>query len=401
MNKSLEWDYSFIISCSFLLSDKNSFDSQVPDRNIIAKTMDMDLSPKFSKPMFEGEGGSYYTWSSTEFPVLGEAKVGAGVLVLKPGGFALPHYSDCSKVGYVLQGQHGVAALVAPKSGKTEEIVLGLQTGDVIPVSSGSTSWWYNHGDSDVIIAFLGETAKAYVPGQFTYFFLTGARGILGGFSAEVISRAYNINEKEANILAKSQTGVLIVKLSPEEGKSIPRPDQNIASKWVKNNTKHLPDVDVEKAGTIISFTGKTFPFLDEIGLSCSILKLEPDAMLSPMFTSDFSVQVFYVARGSGKVQIVGLNSKLVLDNKIVAGQLLVVPRFFTVAIIAEGEGMECFSIQTTSRPADVADFASKQSVLNAFAPSILQSSLNVPPELVDFFKGQMAKNDVLIPPMN
>ncbi|KAL5854635.1 hypothetical protein ACOSQ4_004437 [Xanthoceras sorbifolium] len=361
----------------------------------------MDLSPKSEKLKFEGEGGSYYSWSSSEIPLLGEAKVGGGVFVLKPGGLALPHYADCSKIGYVVQGEHGVAALVSPNGDKTEEIVLGLRTGVVIPVPSGSTSWWYNHGNSDdVIIVFLGETDKAYVPGQFTYFFLTGARGILGGFSTEIISRAYNINEKEANMLAKSQTSALIVKLSPEERKSIPQPDQNTVNKWVRNNTKHLPDIHVERAGTITSFTGKNFPFLDEIGLSCRIVKLEADAMLSPIFTTDFSVQVFYVAKGSGKVQIVGLNSKLVLDDKMIAGQLLVVPRFFAVAIIADGGGMECFSIKTTSRPADE-DFASKQSVLNALSPSILQSSLSVPPQFVTFFKEQMAKIDILIPPSN
>ncbi|KAL5787407.1 hypothetical protein ACOSP7_004356 [Xanthoceras sorbifolium] len=173
--------------------------------------MDMDLSPKFSKAMFEGEGGSYYTWSSKEFSVLGEAKVGAGLLVLKPGGFALPHYSDSSKLGYVLQGEHGVAGLILPSNDKTntkEEKVVGLGTGDVIGVPLGSVSWWYNHGNSDCVIAFLGETSKAYIPGDFTYFLLTGAQGILGGFSTEFITRTYNINEKQANILAKSQTGV-------------------------------------------------------------------------------------------------------------------------------------------------------------------------------------------------
>lgn len=65
----------------------------------------MDLSPKFAdNKIFEGEGGSYNSWSGNEFPLLAEANVGAGILVLKPGGFALPHYADCSKVGLVLRG---------------------------------------------------------------------------------------------------------------------------------------------------------------------------------------------------------------------------------------------------------------------------------------------------------
>lgn len=54
--------------------------------------------------IFEGEGGSYRSWSSSNFPLLGEAKVGAGILVLHPQGFALPHYADSNKIGYVLQG---------------------------------------------------------------------------------------------------------------------------------------------------------------------------------------------------------------------------------------------------------------------------------------------------------
>ncbi|KAL5789750.1 hypothetical protein ACOSQ2_004638 [Xanthoceras sorbifolium] len=123
--------------------------------------------------------------------------------------------------------------------------------------------------------------------------------------------------------------------------------------------------------------------------------------MLSPFYTNDSSVRVFYAVKGTGKVQIVGINGKLVLDNKILAGQVLVVPRFFTVAVIAEDEGLECFSITTTSRHADVVDFASKQSVLNTFAPSVLQSALNLPPEFLKCIKGKLAKADILIPPIN
>ncbi|KAJ4717103.1 Glutelin type-A [Melia azedarach] len=77
------------------------------------ESMEMELTPKFAnKKIFEGEGGSYHSWSATEFPFLAQAKVGAGILVLKPGGFALPHYADSSKVGYVLQGENGVTGMV-------------------------------------------------------------------------------------------------------------------------------------------------------------------------------------------------------------------------------------------------------------------------------------------------
>lgn len=64
----------------------------------------LDLKPKLAQKLFEGDGGSYYSWPSSESPFLGQAKVGAGWLLLQPRGFALPHYADCSKIGYVIQG---------------------------------------------------------------------------------------------------------------------------------------------------------------------------------------------------------------------------------------------------------------------------------------------------------
>ncbi|KAJ4717112.1 Glutelin type-A 2 [Melia azedarach] len=325
--------------------------------------MDMDFTPKFAKQLFEGEGGSYHSWSATEFPLLAEAKIGAGFLVLRPGGFALPHYADSSKIGYVLQGEQGSVGLVLPnsKTNSNQEIVLCLQTGDVIPVPLGSVSWWYNHGNSDVIIVFLGETSNAYVPGEFTYFFLTGALGMLGGFSTEFIGKAFNYSCK--------------------------KPDWCLACQ-------------VERACIATSLTGTNFPFLEEAGLSCSLVKLEPNAVHSPQYTTVNMVQVFYVVKGSGKVQIVGLNSKLVLDTNVVAGQLLVVPRFFVAAIVADGEGIECFSIKTSTGSA-IGELTSKESVFNVISPSVLQFSLNVKTEFVKFFKKKIGKSEILIPPKN
>ena len=66
--------------------------------------MEFDLKPRFGKKIFEGEGGEYYNWLGSDFQLLRESKVGGGRLVLQPRGFALPHYADSSKIGYVLQG---------------------------------------------------------------------------------------------------------------------------------------------------------------------------------------------------------------------------------------------------------------------------------------------------------
>ncbi|GKF33944.1 11S seed storage protein, plant, partial [Tanacetum coccineum] len=61
------------------------------------------VAEKADVTVYEGEGGGYYSWSPSKNPLLEELKVAAGELHLHPLGFALPHFSDSSKLAYVLQ----------------------------------------------------------------------------------------------------------------------------------------------------------------------------------------------------------------------------------------------------------------------------------------------------------
>ncbi|KAK9929264.1 hypothetical protein M0R45_026368 [Rubus argutus] len=324
----------------------------------------MDLTPKSAATVFEGDGGGYYVWS---FPELGEANVGAGKLVLKPSGFALPHYADSAKFGYVLQGGDGLVGMVYPNT--SEEVVLKLQKGDVIPVPLGAVSWWFNNGDSsdDLVIVFLGETTKAYTPGLFTYFFIAGTQSLVGAFSTDFISKSFNISNDEADEVTKNQTGVLLVKLG--QGKTMPKPNALITHKLVHPLTVSA------------TLTEKEFPFLNKAGLSANLIKLEPDAISSPIYTTDSMVQLIYVVRGGGRVQIAGLNGQRVLDAEVTAGHLMVVPRFFMEAKLAGEEGLDCLSVITSSR-AVLEDLTGKTSVLGALSPEVLQTSLSISPEL-------------------
>jgi hypothetical protein len=67
--------------------------------------MDIDLTPQLAKQMYGGNGGSYHAWSPSELPMLREGNIGAAKLALQKNGFAIPRYSDSSKVAYVLQGK--------------------------------------------------------------------------------------------------------------------------------------------------------------------------------------------------------------------------------------------------------------------------------------------------------
>ncbi|KAK7359088.1 hypothetical protein VNO77_01034 [Canavalia gladiata] len=356
--------------------------------------MELDLIPKTAEAYFEGDGGGYYTWSSSQMSVLAKTNVGAGRLVLKPRGFALPHYSDTSKIGYVVEGSDGVVGLVLPNTKK--EVVLKLKQGDVIPVLIGAVSWWFNDGDSDFIVAFLGETSKALIPGQFTYFFLSGAQGLIGGFSTELTSKVYDLDKDEVNKLTKSQTGVVIIKL--EKGQTMPKPQMDLTKKLIYNIDTAQPNNVVENAGLVTTLTEKEFDFIGDVGLSVIRVKLEPGAIKAPLYSSNPVVQLIYIARGSGKIEIVGLNGKLALDTQVKAGHLLVVPQFFVVAEIAGEEGMEIYSIVTTTKPV-LEDLAGKASIWGALSPTVQQVALNVDPEFQKLFISKINEITNLIPP--
>lgn len=243
-------------------------------------------------------------------------------------------------------GTDGVVGIVIPNSGK--ELVLKLEQGDIIPVPIGAVSWWFNNGDSDLTIAFLGETSKALIPGQFSYFFLTGVQGLVGSFSAELTSKVYNLNKDEVNKLTKSQTGVLIIKLPKDQ--PMPKPQMDHTKEFVFNVDSAHPD-NVLKDGTLLTtLTEASFPFIGKVGLSLIRVKLEPGAIKAPSYQVNPAVQLIYIARGGGKIEIVGLNGKRVLDTQVKAGQLLVVPQFFVVAEMAGEAGMESYSIVTTTK---------------------------------------------------
>ncbi|CAI8618832.1 unnamed protein product [Vicia faba] len=356
--------------------------------------MELDLTPKRAQPMLEGDGGGYYIWSSSQVQVLAQTNVGAGQLVLQPRGFALPHYADSSKVGYVVQGTDGVVGMVLPKTGK--EVVLKLKQGDVIPVPIGAISWWFNDGHSNLNIIFLGETSTAHVPGQFTYFFLTGLQGLLGSFSSELISKVYNFNKDEVTKLTQSQKGVVIIKL--EKGQQMPKPQLDLTKDFIYDIDTKVPETEVQNGGLVTTLTEKDFPFIKDVGLSVIRVKLEPNAIKAPSNLITPGIQLIYIARGSGKIEIVGLSGKRVLDSQVKAGHLVVVPHFFVVAQIAGDEGMENYSIVTTTKPL-FEELAGKTSVWGALSPLVQEVSFNVDSKFQKLFISKATENTNLIPP--
>lgn len=160
--------------------------------------------------------------------------------------------------------------MVSPNS--PQEQVLKINEGDAIPVPLGVVSWWFNGGDTDVAIIFLGETTKVYTPGQFTYFFLTGALGIFGALSTNFITWGFDLYQEESEKLTKSQTRALIIKLG-RKGITFPEPTEDLPVQLSASIANALPDVDVKGGGTFLALTETNFPLLGGSGIKCHFSK--------------------------------------------------------------------------------------------------------------------------------
>ncbi|XP_038877969.1 13S globulin basic chain-like [Benincasa hispida] len=105
------------------------------------------------------------------------------------------------------------------------------------------------------------------------------------------------------------------------------------------------------------------------------------------MYVAEPSDQLIYVAKGSGKIQIVGFSSKINVEVKM--GQLILVPRYFAVGKIAGEEGLECISMITDTHPL-VEELAGKTSVLEALSPEVFQVSYNVTAKFEELFRSKV-----------
>ncbi|KAF3632397.1 putative cytochromeC1-like [Capsicum annuum] len=203
-------------------------------------------------------------------------------------------------------------------------------------------------------IIFLGEYDDEYTPGEYYGFFLTGAAGILNGFSNEFIAKSFHMMTKiEFQKLIEDQS-ISNPCIKINEGIKMPDPcNKDVKHKLVFNLDSAKPCVEVKNGGTLSAVT-------------CSRIVLEGGALFGPIFTADSSVQLSYVTKGSGRVQIVGP--------------------------FADEGGIVFFSVVTSSKQVYGELSGGKKSIWEAAPPSVLEASLNMTSDLTEFFKSKIAK---------
>lgn len=225
---------------------------------------------------------------------------------------------------------------------------MAIKKGDAIALPFGVVTWWYNKEDTDLVVLFLGDTSKAHKAGEFTDFFLTSSNGIFTGFSTEFVGRAWDLEEDVVKTLVGKQSGQGIVKL--KDGFKLPKPKKEHREGFALNCEEAPLDVDIKDGGRVVVLNTQNLPLVGEVGLGADLVRLDGSAMCSPGFSCDSALQVTYVVRGSGRVQVVGVDGKRVLETTIKGGNLFIVPRFYVVSKIADPDGLEWFSIITTPK---------------------------------------------------
>ncbi|KAK1670729.1 hypothetical protein QYE76_058888 [Lolium multiflorum] len=349
-------------------------------RSSNAEVMSMDLSPKKPAKAYGGDGGSYYDWSPAELAMLGAASIGAAKLHLNAGGLSLPSYSDSAKVAYVLQG----AGICAPP---------------LLALPFGAVTWWHNAaeaGDTELVVLFLGDTSKGHTPGRFTNFQLTGATGIFTGFSTEFVGRAWDLDQGSAASLVSTQPGTGIIKIAA--GHRMPEPRAEDREGMVLNCLEAPLDVDIKGGGRVVVLNTANLPLVKEVGLGADLVRIDGHSMCSPGFSCDSAYQVTYIVRGSGRVQVVGIDGTRVLETRVEAGCLFIVPRFFVVSKIADEAGLEWFSIITTPNPI-FSHLAGRTSVWKAISPAVLEASFNTTPEMEKMFRSKRLDSEIFFAP--
>jgi hypothetical protein len=243
----------------------------------------------------------------------------------------------------------GIFGVVLPEA--TKEKVISVKEGDALALPFGVVTWWHNNADaaiSDLVVLFLGDTSTGHKPGQFTNFQLTGSTGIFTGFSTEFVARAWDLTQDDAAKLVSTQPGSGIVRV--KDGHKMPEARDEDRQGLVLNCLEAPLDVDIKNGGRVVVLNTQNLPLVKEVGLGADLVRIDAHSMCSPGFSCDSAYQVTYIVRGSGRVQVVGIDGTRVLETRAEGGCLFIVPRFFVVSKIADETGMEWFSIITTPK---------------------------------------------------
>ncbi|XP_052305478.1 legumin B [Populus trichocarpa] len=369
----------------------------------------------------------------------------AGVVVIRHTinnrGLLLPAYSNTPKLIYVEQGR-GIQGAVFPGCPETfqssgnssqdrressedqHQKVRKVREGDVVALPSGVADWFYNNGDSPLVLVQLLDTSNPanQLDQDFREFFLAGnprqesqnegeswreqherSRNVFSGFNEQILAEAFNIDTKLARrmqnendnrgiiVRAQHELQVISPRQSQEEEerqqesrRSTRRRhedngvEETFCTARLKLNINDPEDADVfnPRAGRLTTVNSLNLPILRHVQLSAERGVLYANALMSPHWNIN-AHSIMYITGGNGRIQIVGDNGQAVFDGQVRKGQVVTAPQNFAVVMKAGSQGLEWVSFKTNDN-AQISQLAGRVSTIRALPDEVVANSFQI-----------------------
>ncbi|CAN8306348.1 unnamed protein product [Cochlearia groenlandica] len=338
------------------------------------------------------EAGRMEVWDHTS-PELRCAGVTVARVTLESNSIFLPSLFTSPALAYVVQGG-GVMGTIASGCAETyiEEIrgsgvgggdksrrfedmhqkLDNFRRGDVFALLAGVTHWWYNRGNSDVVIVIVLDVTNIenqldQIPRMFQ---IAGSKkqeqkqplswplgnNTFSGFHPNIIAEAFKIDIQTAKQLQnhKDNRGNIVKANGPLHfGISQSRQSHNGIEETYCTARLHENIDDPERtdffstrAGRISTLNSFHLPILRRVRLNAVRGILYSGGMMLPHWTANAQT-VLYGTGGQAKVQIVDDNGRSVFNDQVGQGQLVVIPQGFAVGKTAGETGFEWVAFKT------------------------------------------------------
>lgn len=395
------------------------------------------LSASRPSQRIKSEGGVTELWDEfqDQFQCAGLA---AFKNTVRPKALSLPHYSISSELVYVQKGQGlvGISIPGCPETyndgqqyqreqqqeqrrpqGDRHQKVHRFRKGDIIAIPSGAVHWCYNDGNEDVVVVsvsdlnnpanqldqklrllFLaGEQPKESQPGQGQQQQQQGQtlQNVVRLLDESLMADTYNIplelakkiqENKDRGFIVNVKEGDMSV-IRPDEEEARPRDNREGARsrnelQWchakIRHNLDKPSEADVynRKAGRLNIADDSKLPILRYLDLSAQKGILKPDAIHALHYKANAHSSV-YITRGDGRIQVVDDQGKIVFNDNVKEGDMLVIPQFYPSVKKAGNNGLEWVSFQTSSAPLEYS-LAGATSALKAMPLEVLTNSYQI-----------------------
>lgn len=388
---------------------------------------------------YQSEAGFTEFWdqNNNQFECAGVAAVRN---VIQTQGLFLPHYNSAPQLLYVVQGR-GLLGIVIPGCAETFESetqqgsesqrrfldrhqkVRQFRQGDVLALPAGVTLWFYNNGDEQIVTVSLLDTANEMnqLDLKFRNFFLAGNQqsgrqsqgqqegesqgkgesensNIFNGFEDEVLADAFNVEtetirklkgqrDRRGRIVRAEKFNVVFPREEEEEqqrqqgqqGRGGPNGlEETLCTMRLRENLAHPTRADIynPRAGRLATLNGQTLPILNVLQLSAVRGVLYKNAIMAPHWNVN-AHSAIYITRGSSRIQVVGHSGKLVFDDEVKEGQLIIIPQNFVVVKKAGEQGCEWIAFKTNDN-AMISPLAGRLSAFRSMPIEVVMNAYQI-----------------------